>query len=398
MKKVKTAVAVAMAAVMLSVVGVSVCAADASQQSVESIGLVCAANKGDFSAYPECSLEAFKSAFDIGCKVVCTNIRFTKDGVAVAVEDETADRTLLTDKGESVSGNIADFTLAELQQMKLKSEAGEYKVPTLDDILAATPDGCRVMVKNAWSVKEKLAAVSKEKLIYLMDAKPKDIELWASENSQNLPQVCCNYNGSILFTALSRASFVEKNDYAAMVRFTSKNVNSIVFSEFLGGKINKKGVVTVADVTDYTLCGGRIDDSVGYDELVTAGYDVIITNNAKDFCDYIEDVEAARLSLGKTVEEADAKYKNDNCTKDSKKKLRWAIEASDEAVSLSQIHLAQNDIKDAMARLVYIKQNGTFSTPIRVAIVVVVGGIFAAADIILYRKPKKSRSVDNIKK
>ena len=60
------------------------------------------------------------------------DIRETKDGKFVLMHDSTLERTT------NGAGNVSDFTLAELQQLKLKDNSGvltDEKIPTLQEAL-----------------------------------------------------------------------------------------------------------------------------------------------------------------------------------------------------------------------------------------------------------------------
>ncbi|MCR4925687.1 MAG: glycerophosphodiester phosphodiesterase family protein [Clostridiales bacterium] len=399
MKKVKTIITILLVFILLCVSSLNIFAGQEPKNAnaFENKELVCAANKGDFSEYPECSLPAIKSAYEIGAKIVCVNLQKTKDNIFVVMEDASLERTVLNENGD-FSGNVSDYTYEEISKGFLKnndSTKSDLKVPTLEQALEAVADGCFLMIKNANEIYKQLPQT--DKLIFRFEnLKTKEIRniIESYNYNENSPAFCFTYKGSIVFPALSRAKLTASTPFASIIEFTSRNVNSIVFSEFLGDKIDNIGTVTVADMTDYKKCGKRVDDSVGYDELVRAGYDVIITNHAKAMCNYIEDIEVAKKELEVTLKEAQKKYDNENCTADTKKKLLWAMEESREALALSEIHTAINNIEDAEKNLVYSDNKQNFVTPVRVALVVLVGGIFAFIDVILYKKPKKSTKID----
>lgn len=399
MKKAKKAfIGVISAIICIAVQGSAFAQADTAQNALGG-SLVCAADKGDFSVYPECSAAAVRAAFNMGVKIVCVNIRRTKDGVLIAMEDESADRTLITSDGKDVTGKISELSYDEINACFLKNNdftVSEYKAPTLGEVISLVGDGQYIMIKNAWEHKDALTAFdaeSKNRLILRLEASQKELSKWLGDNP-DAPTVCAVYTGSIIFPALSAARLMENK---GVIEYNSRNVNSIVFSEFLGEKVSKTTPMA-ANVTNYRLCGGRIDDSVGYDELVTAGYNIIITQRPSSLVNYISDVEKAKAVLSETIARAQYKYDNDNCTGDSKKKLMWAIEASYDARSLSEIDIAANNIKAAQDRLVYIKGDGSFATPTRVIIVIAVGAIFVFADIFFYAQPRKKRMQKSSKK
>ena len=68
------------------------------------------AHRGDSANYPENTLEAFRSAVEMGIDVVETDVHLSKDGVIVIWHDPTLERN--TDG----KGTLESHTLAELKQ------------------------------------------------------------------------------------------------------------------------------------------------------------------------------------------------------------------------------------------------------------------------------------------
>ena len=68
---------------------------------------------------PECTLASCIMAFEQGADVIEVDVRRTLDGILVNFHDATLDRT--TDG----TGNLADYTLAELKLL----DAGSWKAP-----------------------------------------------------------------------------------------------------------------------------------------------------------------------------------------------------------------------------------------------------------------------------
>ncbi len=79
----------------------------------------------------ENSMLAFQAAVDLGYRYVETDAHGTVDGVAVALHDESLDRT--TDG----TGQVADLPWA---RVKLARIGGKEPVPMLEDILGTWPD------------------------------------------------------------------------------------------------------------------------------------------------------------------------------------------------------------------------------------------------------------------
>jgi glycerophosphoryl diester phosphodiesterase len=83
--------------------------------SVRAEGFLVLAHRGDHRACPANTLEAFSSAIDVGADGIETDVRLSRDGIAVLFHDRVAPN------GRAV----AQLTLAELER------AAGYPVPTL---------------------------------------------------------------------------------------------------------------------------------------------------------------------------------------------------------------------------------------------------------------------------
>ena len=90
-----------------------------------------AAHRGWKAKYPENTLEAFSAALTLDVDQLETDVRVTKDGALVLVHDTTVDRTT------NGSGNVCDFTLAELRQLRTE---GGCQIPTLEELMELVKD------------------------------------------------------------------------------------------------------------------------------------------------------------------------------------------------------------------------------------------------------------------
>jgi glycerophosphoryl diester phosphodiesterase len=89
------------------------------------------AHRGGGREKPENTLAAFAHAVGLGFRYVETDVRVTRDGVAVTFHDETLERT--TDG----RGRVASHSWDELRRVKV---AGREPVARLDDLLGSWPD------------------------------------------------------------------------------------------------------------------------------------------------------------------------------------------------------------------------------------------------------------------
>ncbi|MDR1711942.1 MAG: glycerophosphodiester phosphodiesterase [Propionibacteriaceae bacterium] len=79
----------------------------------------------------ENTLEAFQVAADLGYRYFETDVHATSDGVLVAFHDNHLDR--VTDG----AGSIREFGYSQLRRLRV---GGEYRIPTLLELLEAFPD------------------------------------------------------------------------------------------------------------------------------------------------------------------------------------------------------------------------------------------------------------------
>ena len=104
------------------------------------------AHRGNSSAWPENTLPAFRSAFDIGCPMVETDLHMTRDGALVLWHDERTGRNTGTDLC------IADSALAELRALdagySFSARGGDFPcrgmglyIMTLDELFEEFPEG-----------------------------------------------------------------------------------------------------------------------------------------------------------------------------------------------------------------------------------------------------------------
>ncbi len=110
------------------------------------------AHRGDRNLlYPENSIEGFLSVIYAGADVLEVDVIKTKDGIPIVFHDNDLLRTtnlaLKRLEGEAdhlpASNAVAEWTLAEIRELRLVMETGEvtnYVVPTLEDVLMVAKD------------------------------------------------------------------------------------------------------------------------------------------------------------------------------------------------------------------------------------------------------------------
>ena len=102
------------------------------------------AHRGLHQAHPENSLGAFAAAWGAGMEWCECDVRYSRDGVAMVMHDETVDRTT------TGSGAVHELESRQMRRMKLVDAAGRVTaggVPTLDEVLQIMPTGCGLMIE-----------------------------------------------------------------------------------------------------------------------------------------------------------------------------------------------------------------------------------------------------------
>ena len=104
-------------------------------EALKSVGIW--AHRGCSMMNPENTLLAFKKAAELdGITGIEFDVQLTKDGEIVVIYDERVDRT--TDG----TGNVRDYTLAELKKLSITGDDDSYRIPTLREVLELLKPYC----------------------------------------------------------------------------------------------------------------------------------------------------------------------------------------------------------------------------------------------------------------
>ncbi len=98
------------------------------------------AHRGNSSVYPENTLEAYRSAIELGADMIETDIWLTKDGVPVMLHDGNLNRTGKHDR------HVADMTFEEVRRIKVNytdkfgDKYTSCLVPSVEEVLVLCRD------------------------------------------------------------------------------------------------------------------------------------------------------------------------------------------------------------------------------------------------------------------
>ncbi|MFK7951410.1 MAG: glycerophosphodiester phosphodiesterase [Ekhidna sp.] len=97
------------------------------------------AHKGASGTAPENTMAAFKRALELGVDQIELDVRHTADEEIVVFHDQRLDRLAKDSLGNPVTGDVHDYTLAELKQFEVgswfDSQYKTEKIPTLKEVL-----------------------------------------------------------------------------------------------------------------------------------------------------------------------------------------------------------------------------------------------------------------------
>ncbi|MDR3132808.1 MAG: glycerophosphodiester phosphodiesterase family protein, partial [Prevotellaceae bacterium] len=96
-----------------------------------------AAHRGDWRNYADNAIEGIESCIKMGVDIVEIDVAKTKDGHLVLMHDRKVDRTT------GGKGLVSDFTLSEIQALRLRNGLGRvtgFQVPTFEEAMQVAKD------------------------------------------------------------------------------------------------------------------------------------------------------------------------------------------------------------------------------------------------------------------
>ena len=268
-----------------------------------------ASRKGYFAYAPENSLPAIKAAENSGADIIEIDIRTTADGVLILMEDETVIRTCY-DYGENTV--VSEMPYNKIKTLKLLSGQGGVNaektaeaVPTLEEVFkdrklyylssssTETKQKALFMLDFDWSIRDKISNLviendmENEVIFYIDDAKPDEIEAW-KETLPFEPMIMTYFKGNVIFAATANV----KNDAetADCIHLATKNPYGVIFGETVQNTAYETGIRTMATPCCPEICGTQMQDTeIWWDYLISAGFNVIMTDNVTALRTYVDD-------------------------------------------------------------------------------------------------------------
>jgi len=184
------------------------------------------AHRGWHAVPPENSIPAFQAAVEAGFRWVECDVHAAVDGTPIILHDAELDRMTNT------HGNVADFTVAELRQVKLKLPDGQLTsayVPTLQEAVTAAGQQALWLVE----VKPKNSPLLVEKVLKIFEPFPDRLALQSFDlpNMDAAWEMNPKLNGAVLVESAERLVEANERNYPAIHArhdlLTSDFVNSV---------------------------------------------------------------------------------------------------------------------------------------------------------------------------
>ena len=364
--------------------------------------IICIAHRGDWHNYPENSAEAVRTAAEYG--VVSIDVKVTSDKKVVLMADDTTDRMCVDEKGNTVSGNVSDFSLSQLQELFLRSANGtsknaktDFHPASLEDAAASAGDSSALMLNLRCADFETVYNNVK-----LLDIADRVIFRFSDKNKTILETVkemkgvtaCGNYQGNIIFLATSAIKNSLSNGINT-IEMGSKNGHGVLYDNFLMKRFDNNGKAMASMVNG--RCGKRTDNEIGWDDLISRGYSVIETDYPAEFADYIKNLENSKSELERYLE----LYKDTDTkpfTTDTENAFLSAVSEAERVInhasSLSEIENARYNLQSSFDNLTIGAKKAvtlSFSFSIgKLIAAVLCGAAVIVSQILLYKRREKT--------
>ncbi len=237
------------------------------------------AHRGGKGLRPENTLCAFEHAVSLGCDVIETDIRASRDGHIVIIHDETVDRTC------DGRGPVESYTLDELRKFdagyRWTADGKNYpyrgkgiRIPTLAEAFASFPEALFNI-----DIKKDSPGIY-EKLGRLICSRGMEGQVTvASFNSRNLKKFRALFSG--IQTSAGRSEVLRlliMQRFRLMRRYRG-GIRCIQVPERTGGiRILTQSLITALHRLEIPVHVWTINDSADMERLIGMGVDGIVTD------------------------------------------------------------------------------------------------------------------------
>ncbi|MBQ6020389.1 MAG: hypothetical protein IJL26_09455 [Clostridia bacterium] len=362
---------------------------------------------GAHGEFPENSAEAVLLAAEQGADEVRLPVKATADGLLILSEDDNLERICGTDNKP-----IAALKSDEVRALRVRGGSGgaaeftESGVPLLTDVLTAANGKIRFLLDFDFSIRDAVYAAAKDAgaladCDFTLRAPAEKALAWLDALDENVS--CLIYRKTnVIFTAFSILKAVGGD---GGVWFASGNPYGVVWSKAVGSRLTGCGCAA-ARVSRKTLCGKRFDTPDYWDNLIAAGYNMLITDDAAAMVRYREESLAALALLREHTAKVESSFRLEELRSPAYRKMKFAYNnalaearrlcAKDFAGrtecedALYALRTAVNDIESNHEQLL----NGEADlrlTPGRIVTAALTVAVFAALEIFIAKKRRKTK-------
>ena len=381
--------------------------------------------KGDCTEKAENSLMSIHAAENAGADIIEIDVRVTSDGVLILMEDETVTRTCY---GYDENTVVSEMTYSEISALNLLGGHGGHdakkttlKVPTLEEVFkdrkmyylssssVETEQKALFMLDFDWSIRDRISnlvienSMQNEVIFYIDDAKPEEIKTW-KESLPFEPMIMTYFKGNVIFAAT--ANIIDDSEIADAIHLATKNPYGVIFGETVQNTASESQIRTMAAPCIPEICGSQIQDTeVYWDYLISAGFNVIMTDNVSGLKAYIDDCKEKESVLEDYFNDVVKTWAvpdfNSDKFLDYKRAYNNAYDnlidvLNDNSSSRSDIVTVEYEIKkakdDINANYNELSQGtaGMTVTPVRILLCIVAAAVVIITEIYVYKKKKKN--------
>lgn len=381
-------------------------------------------DKGDISTAPENSLMSIHSAEKAGADIIKIDVRTTADGVLILMKDETVERTCY---GYGENTVVSEMTYDEIKKLNLLGGEGGYgaknttlTVPTLEEVfkdrkmyyLSSSTlhpeEKALFMLDFDWSIRDEISnlviqnKMENEVIFYIDDASPDEIANW-KETLPFEPMIMTYFKGNVIFAAT--ANVKKDAEIAEGIHLATKNPYGVIFGKTVQNRAYESKIRTMASPCNPEICGTIMQDTeVWWDYLISAGFNVIMTDNVAGLKAYLKDCSEKENALEKYFYDNIKGYSlpdfNSDKFFDYKRAYNNAYDftlsvLNDKSSARSDIVTAEYEIKkaynDIYANYSELEKGtaGMTVTPVRILLCIAAATVVLIAEIYVYKKKKK---------
>ena len=367
-------------------------------------------SKGEWGEYPENTLPAIEKAAGTEIDFVLVDVKRTVDGVIILFSDDTTERML---DSEDIF-TVADTDYSVLSAYKLRNACGgsnegvtDITIPTLSEAVdTARENDIPLMIRCASALIPEVTAVLTEKnalglCVILTDGKIKEISTALSALSEK-PLIAGSIKGNVIFNILSYVNGLEDISASAVQLKTGNRYGINYYRSLLSAY--GEGLRIISDTTTPEVSGYREDCEMYWNDLISRGYSIIITDHAERFPEYKADCIEARAELQELYDKYVTNHTlpdfKDEILSDIKKAYTDAVagaeallgDSSSSLQDLQECHAklrkAANDVNKSFSSL-EDGSAGTTITPVRIVLCIAAVAVVIIVQIYFFRRRKK---------